>query len=361
MTIFKKLFVVNRLLFHTICLLIVSIIVTATLLIPSNTLRRESYHEESLYKTNLIDFDVPNTTDEQIDLLNNQQHIDEVIPYYLTSVNMNYNDEIINNVRLMMLDDFSQLEFTMYSEKRTILKSDITYSNPIFIDYEYAKNYNIYLGDVIKIPFEGTLVTFNVQAITERNTYYQGAFLALFIGEQKALINENRLNDLSYSGSFIVSNSSLSTRSFLDGVYAANNELTPQEIIKLADYSNEKFDKSLSLNNTANILFILSTVLIVVFGVSINLVLLLFFKETKTLKVLKKSGVSLFKYYIYVFIIEILIMTLSIYLITTMNQVNQTQYIPVSSYNLYNTILMFVILLVPLINLNINRFVYKRA
>src|SRR5690606_29469237 len=138
-----------------------------------------------------------------------------------------------NNVRLMMLDDFSQLEFTMYSEKRTILKSDITYSNPIFIDYEYAKSYNISLGDVIKIPFEGTLVTFNVQAITERNTYYEGAFLALFIGEQKTLINENRLNDLSYSGSFIVSNSPLSTRSFLDGVYAANNELTSQEIIKL--------------------------------------------------------------------------------------------------------------------------------
>lgn len=285
----------NRLLFDILVPIILVLLVAFAFISPMFEIIGEANLMQSLYNNDKLDFDVPSPSYDQIAQLEAETSIESVFPYYYTEVDLSVNGKT-RETNLFFSDAFDKLDQTMYCDERRIEVSKETYSNPIFVDYEFIKDTGAKLGSTVSVSFGGTKIDFQIAAIYETNTYYEGgAVLAKWEGLQKDTIMAISPK-LVYSGAYIQATDHGLCKNYLETQYKPYgrlrdaSEFATQEAYEIhynafmsANYSNEISDfnakgqdvapKVEAKMSTANKNVVLSSVIMVVALIATNILL----------------------------------------------------------------------------------------
>ena len=197
----------------------------------------------SVYEKSDIDFDIPSPTKTQLNEIKELSFVDDVFGYYFTESNVSLANNKQVKTKILFSDMLDSLNFTMYNSSRLIDQTDNA-DNPLFIDYEFAKNNKMKLGD--SLSFNN--INFQVGRIYETNSYYGSAIFIPLVGKQKELIESI---SKSYSGAYLKVNDRDKADAYLrnykpEGRLKDRNEFTSEEEYeyhynswKNANYYNE--------------------------------------------------------------------------------------------------------------------------
>lgn len=324
-----------------------------------------SYNEMSIYEGSNIDFDVPSPSKLQVNELETLDHIEHVIPYIYTTKSVRYfSSNSLSNVGVLLLDNFDDIELTMYNSSRLIEKSTNYSDNPLIVDYRFIKLSGLTLGDVVQIPFGGSLVSFTIDGIYETNTYYQSnTIMGLWQGDQKILTENSLGRELNYSGAYIVSNSVSVTDNYLinqfkpygrlrdrsefdsDAAYqihynAFMNSNYANEITSFADLLVVSQDRAANYKQVSQVSLLSGTLLLLVVQTAFSIALIFRKSEIKYFNSKKRTGSSYGSYYIYSMIFEIFVASSLIMLYSLFLWNNLPLYLPLN--HIFYTVIMLI-------------------
>lgn len=188
----------NRAWLSLLFIAIIAVLMSAIFMTPQIKTEASNRTKIGIYEDSQISYDIPSPTKDQLEQIAQEDFVDQVFGYYYTETQLTFKGKNIATT-ILFSDYMSNVGFTMYSDKRCIERSDAILANPIYIDYAYAKEYGVSLGDQLSYGN----ITFDVQAIYETNTYYGSAILIPLVGAQKELIESHTK---SYSGAYIKTN-----------------------------------------------------------------------------------------------------------------------------------------------------------
>ena len=173
---------------------------------------------QSIYKNEKMDFDIPSPSASQIEQLEQESFIESVFPYYYTEIDVSVNGKE-RETNLFFSEAMDKLGQTMYCSSRRIEKSNKDFDNPILVDYQFVRDTGAELGDTVSVTLGGTKVDFQIAAIYETNTYYDGgAIMAYWGGTQKQVIMNSSTN-LTYSGAYVQASNYSKCKQYLDTQY----------------------------------------------------------------------------------------------------------------------------------------------
>jgi hypothetical protein len=330
---------------------------------PSLLNYANSNKELSLYNGSYIDFDVPSPSKQQVEDLENLDHIQFVIPYIYTNKSIKLKSQnIVNDVGILFFRDFTDIEKTMYNRTRIIESNENYSNNSLLVDYNLVSQNLVKLGDLVEIDFNGKLIEFTVDGIYETNIYYNSFVVAgVWSGEQRRLTESSLNRELNYSGAYISSNNLVATDLYLKNEYKPyarlrerlefdNDEsyLIHYNAFISGNYSNEISDfnilKNVAISKSNDYLQIarlnlISGLLLLLFYMVISNFALLFRKsEYRYFNARKVIGASSNSYYFYTMIAEIMISSFIIVILTLINFNNLPLFLPI---NIFYNILLF--------------------
>ena len=165
-----------------------------------------------------MDFDIPSPSYEQITQLESEDAIESVFPYYYTEIDIEYNGRK-RETNLFFSDAFEKLNQTMYCDGRLIAKTTEDIENPILVDYQFVQDTGVALGDTLSITIRSMKIEFQISAIYETNTYYDGgALMAKWEGVQKDTIMALSPK-LVYSGAYVQASDHSQCKTYLETQY----------------------------------------------------------------------------------------------------------------------------------------------
>lgn len=358
-----KYWIKNRLLITFTKNLIFIFIISFIFFMPSLLNYANSNKELSLYNGSYIDFDVPSPSKQQVEDLENLDHIQFVIPYIYTNKSIKLKSQnIVNDVGILFFRDFTDIEKTMYNRTRIIESNENYSNNSLLVDYNLVSQNLVKLGDLVEIDFNGKLIEFTVDGIYETNIYYNSFVVAgVWSGEQRRLTESSLNRELNYSGAYISSNNLVATDLYLKNEYKPyarlrerlefdNDEsyLIHYNAFISGNYSNEISDfnilKNVAISKSNDYLQIarlnlISGLLLLLFYMVISNFALLFRKsEYRYFNARKVIGASSNSYYFYTMIAEIMISSFIIVILTLINFNNLPLFLPI---NIFYNILLF--------------------
>lgn len=198
----------NRFIYILVTTITIALLSLFVVIIPSLNTNAENNLISSLYEKSSIDFDIPEPTKNQLLEIKSMDFIEEVFGYYYTQTDISYNSKNIKT-KIILSDMLDAIDFTMYNDER-LIKEDNGFENPIYIDYAFAKDNNISIGDHITL-FN---ISFQVGRIYETNTYIGSSVFVPLVGDQKIYI-ENIYK--SYSGAFLKASDYTRLNNYLKG------------------------------------------------------------------------------------------------------------------------------------------------
>jgi hypothetical protein len=208
----------NRILFDILIPIILVIVTAFAFLSPIFSNIGETRLMTSLYENENLDFDIPSPSYEQISQLENESFIESVFPYFYTETDLSINGKT-RETNLFFSDAFDKLDQTMYCQARLIEKSSQTYSNPILVDYQFVQDTGATLGSTVSVTLGTIKIDFQVSAIYETNTYYEGgAVMAKWEGLQKDTIMAISPK-LVYSGAYVQASDFSQCKNYLETQY----------------------------------------------------------------------------------------------------------------------------------------------
>ena len=224
----KGYWVRHRLLLTIILCVTSAMVVGLLFAFPHITQQASNYNAQSIYKNTDMDFIAPEPSYEQVTELQGQNGVDKVFPFYLTKTQVSVNG--VSRTTTVLLSDLLQnVGITMYSEARVIEKASAEVENPIYIDWQFAKDTGAKLGDTVSFAINNETAEFQVYAICETNTIYDGgAILAQITAEQAAGIRNNSVNN-GYSGMYISAADYSTCRTYLTTDYRPLGRLKDRE------------------------------------------------------------------------------------------------------------------------------------
>lgn len=213
----------------TIILCIASAMAVGLLFVfPYITQQAGNYNSQSIYKNTDMDFIAPEPSYEQVAGLEGTNGVDKVFPFYLTKTQVSVNG-MSRTTTVLLSDQFQTAGITMYNEARVIEKASVGVENPIYIDWQFAKDTGAKLGDTVSFAINNEAVEFQVYAICETNIIYDGgAILAQITAEQAAGIRNNSMNN-GYSGMYISAADYSTCRTYLTTDYRPLGRLKDRE------------------------------------------------------------------------------------------------------------------------------------
>ena len=224
----KGYWVRHRLLITIILCVTSAMVVGLLFAFPHITQQASNYNVQSIYKNTDMDFIAPEPSYEQVTELEGQNGVDKVFPFYLTKTQVSVNG-VSRTTTVLLSDQFQTVGITMYNEARVIEKASAEVENPIYIDWQFAKDTGAKLGDMVSFAINNEAVEFQVYAIYETNTIYDGgAILAQITAEQAAGIRNNSVNN-GYSGMYISAADYSTCRTYLTTDYRPLGRLKDRE------------------------------------------------------------------------------------------------------------------------------------
>lgn len=224
----KGYWVRHRLLLTIILCVASAMVVGLLFAFPHITQQASNYNAQSIYKNSNVDFIAPEPSYEQVSELTGNHGIAKVFPFYLTKTQVTVNGAS-RTTTVLLSDQFQNVNITMYNEARTIEKSAADVSNPIFIDWQFSQDTGAKIGDTVSFSINGNIAEFQVYAICETNSIYDGgAILAQITTEQADGIRSNSVNN-GYSGIYISADDYSACRTYLTTDYRPLGRLKDRE------------------------------------------------------------------------------------------------------------------------------------
>ena len=175
----------NRLVFDLLVPLALIIVLAFAFVLPIYNSVGEARLIQSIYQDDKLDFDIPSPSYAQINELETSDYVESVFPYYYTKTSFK-SDTSTKDAHFLLSDSFDKIDQTMYCSARCIEKLESNVSNPLYVDYAFAQDLGVKLGDTVSIVLGASKIEFQVAAIYETNTYYDGgAVIAKWEGSQK--------------------------------------------------------------------------------------------------------------------------------------------------------------------------------
>ena len=259
-----KYWIKNRFLLDLIVPCVLVLLMVFAFITPMYNGIGEATLTQSIYKNEKMDFDIPSPSFAQIEQLENESFIESVFPYYYTEVDVSVNGKT-RETNIFFSDAMEKLGQTMYCSSRMIEKSNKDFENPILVDYQFVKDTGAKLGDTVSVTFGATKIDFQIAAIYETNTYYDGgAVMAYWGGLQKEAIMAMSPN-LIYSGAYVQAAQYSQCKQYFDTQYKPYgrlrdaSEFATQEAYEThynafmsASYANEITDFSVQAKDAAS-------------------------------------------------------------------------------------------------------------
>lgn len=326
----------NRFLLTVLFSLLVSGIIGGLLLRDRLISESQNRQKTSVYNLSDMDYDIPSPSVNQLEEIEKLDFIDAAFGYYFTNGTLLLNGCSISTP-IMFSDDTDDMNITMFNDNRLIQKSDISYENPIYVDYAFAKKNNVSLDDAVVYGD----ITFNVAALYENNSYNE-AVLAFLPDELKAEFEDKAQG---YSGAFIAVNDSNASEAYFRN-YKPEGRLKPRNLFdndeqyeihrsswENANYYNEitsfgERENSISLRNVVSSWIVCLAHIVLSLVVSVCLYLR---KSERVYFGKKKSHIGLVKYYVFASAIEVTISILVYTGIVMMTKLISSSYISLSS------------------------------
>lgn len=168
----------------------------------------ENRNRLGVYENTEIDYDIPQPTKEQLREISELPFVTATFGYYYTESSVEVNGKSVMT-KILFSEDLDNLDYTMYSDERLIAYTEKPYENPVYIDYAFAQENEVTLGDTLKL----SNIVFQVTRIYETNAYYTSAIFMPLVGEQKTLIESK---SASYSGAFLTVSNNAEAESYLN-------------------------------------------------------------------------------------------------------------------------------------------------
>ena len=208
----------NRLLFDILIPVLLVLLIAFAFIQPLFDGIGEANLMQSLYNNEKLDFDISSPSYAQIAQLEGEDSIDSVFPYFYTKISLSVNGRS-RQTHLFFSDAFDKLDQTMYCDDRRIEYTSENFINPLLIDYQFAKETGAEIGTTVSVTFGTTTIDFQVAAIYETNTYYDGgAVLAKWEGAQKDAIMSISPK-LTYSGAYVKAADHAQCKQYLESQY----------------------------------------------------------------------------------------------------------------------------------------------
>ena len=191
----------HRLLLSVILCVVTAIVAGLLFAFPYITQQASDYNSQSIYKNSEMDFIAPEPAYEQVAELAGSNGIGECFPFYLTKAQVTVNGKSRTGT-VLLSDQFQNIDITMYNDDRLIEKAAEEPSAPILVDWQFCHDTGAKVGDKVSFTINGTVSEFEIYAIYETNSIYDGgAIIAKISTEQADGIRSNSKNG-GYSGVF---------------------------------------------------------------------------------------------------------------------------------------------------------------
>ena len=172
---------------------------------PYITQRAGIYNSQSIYKNTNISFIAPEPSFDQVKELPGTNGIERIFPFYLTKTPVNINGAT-RTTTVLLSDQFQSADDTMFNEKRLIERSKTAYEHPILVDWQFCHDTSAKLGDTVTFAIAGENMEYQIYAIYETNSIYDGGAVLAQISETDKEAIKQRSNNNGYSGMYIVAN-----------------------------------------------------------------------------------------------------------------------------------------------------------
>ena len=236
-----------------------------------------------------MDFIAPEPAFEQVVELTGKNGIDKVFPFYLTKTQVTVNGTSRTGT-VLLSDQFQNIDITMYNDDRLIEKAAEEPSAPILVDWQFCHDTGAKVGDKVSFTINGTVSEFEIYAIYETNSIYDGgAIIAKISTEQADGIRSNSKNG-GYSGVYIAADDYNACRTYLTTDYRPLGRLKDRgsfdsdeqyqihyDAIMSAGYANEITDfrvrESTADTASGDIMVWLGAALVAVLSIAFNIVM----------------------------------------------------------------------------------------
>lgn len=311
----------NRAVFDVFLPLALVVLLAFAFILPVFRNVGEAALTQSLSKSEKLDFDVPSPSYEQIAQLENEDCIESVFPYYYTGTSLSVGEKTRQS-KLFFSDAFDKLGQTMYCEARLIEKATEEYGNPLLVDYQFIQDTGAKLGSTVSVTLGTSKVDFQIAAIYETNTYYEGgAVMAKWEGAQKEAIT-TASPKVVYSGAYVQATDHQRCKQYLEEQYKPYGRLrdesefatheayeTHYNAFMSGNYANEITDLAVKnqgvassvekLNRSSTLLIVFAYVILLVALPAANLLLWIRKSERKYFVQRKLKGdKNIGRYYI---------------------------------------------------------------
>lgn len=277
----------HRLLFTVIWCVVVAAIASTLFAFPYINQRANEYNSQSIFKNSDMDFIVPEPSFEQVNELPGQYGIEKLFPYYLTKTQVSVNGKT-RTTTVLLGDQKHNVNLTMYNENRLIEKSDTKFDNSVLVDWQFAHDMDVNIGDTISLSIAGNVAEYRIYAVYETNSEYDGgAILAFMSDEQQKAIQESSKNS-GYSGMYVSASDYNACRTFLTTEYRPMGRLKNRNLfendeqyqihydaVMSSGYANEITDYRVRENGldtkTSPIMIYIGAVLVAVLMIGFNM------------------------------------------------------------------------------------------
>ena len=279
---------------HRLLLSVILCVVTARvagLLVacPYITQHARDYKSQSIDTNSEMDFIAPEPAYDQVAELAGSNGVGKCFPFYLTKTQVTVNGASRTGT-VLLSDQFQNIDITMYNDDRLIEKAAEEPSAPILVDWQFCHDTGAKLGDKVSFTINGAVSEFEVYAIYETNSVYDGgAIIAKISTEQADGIRSNSKNG-GYSGVYIAADDYNACRTYLTTDYRPLGRLKDRDsfdsdeqyqihydAIMSAGYANEITDfrvrESTADTASGDIMVWLGAALVAVLSIAFNIVM----------------------------------------------------------------------------------------
>ena len=331
----------HRLLQTVIMSAVIALVASFLFVYPSILQNASLYNSQSIYKNTKIDFIAPEPSFEQVNDLPGTNGIERVFPYYLTKTQVSVNG-VQRTTTVLLSDRIADAEITMYNQERLIEQSKTEYDNPILVDWQFCNETSSKIGDSVSFSIGGVSTEYNIYAIYETNSIYDGGAILAGITDAQRDIITGQSNSKGYSGMYVCANDYNTCKSFLTADYRPLGRLKDRDqfssdeqyqihydAIMSTGYANEITDFRIRENNNDT----KSSSLSIWLGALLSGVLLLAFNHIMSRRGCEKvyftkhcipKGQDVKAYYSISFALELLF-TIAFYVISLLLRINNSR------------------------------------
>lgn len=180
-----------------------------------------TYINQNLYIDANFDYIIPSPGKSQITTLNSESFIDNVCPYYTSTLDISFNSKVVKS-SIYFVDNISDLSNSPFIESRVLSSKTEETNDVAFIDYVFSQFYGIKLGDTITLGSKNYKIT---KIYKPNSLTTNGCVVICWDNILKTELNSLESN---YSGAWLKCNDKTQCENFLKNSYVPEGRIRAQ-------------------------------------------------------------------------------------------------------------------------------------